>query len=111
MASNSNPNLDLTLRAISVFNTGSGNSINEANVWLTGFERTSEAWVVASELIHGGRETDAATAANNQFWGLKILYAKVKRDFHQIDIGTFLPLLTHSLTHSLTYSLTHLLTR
>ncbi len=61
--------------------------------FLAGFERTSDAWAVASELIHGGREQDAVTIANNQFWGLKILYAKVKRDFHQIDIGIHICLL------------------
>jgi len=83
----SNPNLDLTLRAISVFATGSGSTINDANVWLTSFERTSDAWQVAIELIHGGRDMDPVSSANNQFWGLKILYSKVKRDFHQIDIG------------------------
>jgi hypothetical protein len=53
--------------------------IKRANNWLIDFERTTDAWEVSNLLSSEPLESQCL------FWGAKILYTKIKRDFHQLE--------------------------
>lgn len=53
--------------------------IKRAEHWLIDFERTSDAWEVSNLLLSEPLDSP------HLFWGAKILYTKIKRDFHQLE--------------------------
>ena len=72
--------LELAQQAIAVMGVNS-----EADKWLIEFEKKPIAWEVANQLL--GTEVTQQVGASSQFrfWGAKILYTKVKKDFGQLD--------------------------
>ena len=76
--------LALCKEAVLTLASGSGDRIKQADNWLCDFERTTTAWLVADELAKTAAASDPNAKAYN-FFGVKILYTKVKRDFHQLD--------------------------
>ena len=76
--------LSLCKEAVLTLSSGSGDRIKQADNWLCDFERTTNAWLVADELSKTELAADQNAKAYN-FFGVKILYTKIKRDFHQLD--------------------------
>lgn len=74
--------METARNAIAAMQQGSGPAFVQASQWLIDFEHSAEAWGVAWELVSG--EGTSIEDSTYRFFGAKIVYSKIQRDFDQL---------------------------